>query len=256
MRKNTKDENSNKNPSKKYVEFVTALCGKYSAWEIWNDYINMFATSLCNSFRHEHWLEREKYYLRIARKYSPEERNKMSELSAMLIQDLERNPDYDYLGETYMELQISCKAKGQYFTPYYVSKMMAKMADGDKLEEHIIINEPACGSGTNIIAMANVLKERGVNYQLNAYFVAQDIDPLVAKMCYIQMSLLGMPGVVLIGDTLANNIDEMEHWYTPFHYLFGKQILSRCEKIKEKKNVEEQQSEEDDDWLLSLVGLA
>ena len=41
-----------------------------------------------------------------------------------------------------------------------------------------------------------------INYQQNAYFVAQDIDPLVAKMCYIQLSLLGCPGVVIIGNTL------------------------------------------------------
>lgn len=75
-------------------------------------------------------------------------------------------------------------------------------------------------------------------------------------MCYIQMALLGISGVVLIGDTLANNTDEMEHWYTPFHYVFGSQILSQRKKNKEKENEEEQQSEEDDDWLLSLVGLA
>lgn len=256
MRENTKDKMGNIKPSHNYVKFVSSLCGKYSPWEIWNDCITMFAISLSNAFRNEYWPEREREYHRILKKYSADERNKISEFIAMFIQDLERNQDYDYLGEAYMELQISCKAKGQYFTPYYVSKMMAKMADGNNLEAPIIINEPACGSGANIIAMANVLKERGFNYQKNAYFVAQDIDPLVAKMCYIQMSLLGMPGVVLIGDTLANNTNEMERWYTPFHYIFGNQILSRCEKIKEKKNVEEPPSEEDDDWLLSLVGLA
>jgi len=105
--------------------------------------------------------------------------------------------------------------------------------------------------------MTNVLKERGFNYQQNAYFVAQDIDPLVAKMCYIQMSLLGISGVVLIGDTLANNTDEMEHWYTPFHYMFGSQILSRCKQAKQKvEKTEDEMTNTDGDWLLELVGLA
>ena len=256
MRKKTNDENSNKYPCDKYVKFVKSLCGKYSPWEIWNDFINLFAISLNNSVRHEHWEEREKQYLQIVRTYTSEEQNKMTELSAMLINDMSNNADYDYLGKVYMDLRINCNEKGQFFTPYHISKLMAKLVNGDSLEEPIIINEPTCGSGTNIIAMANVLKERGFNYQQNAYFVAQDIDPLVAKMCYIQMALLGMSGVVLIGDTLANNTDEMEHWYTPFHYVFGIQILSQRKKNKEKENEEEQQSEEDDDWLLSLVGLA
>lgn len=257
MRKNTKDKNDSKYPSDKYMKFVNSLCGKYSPWEIWNDFISLFAISLNNSIKHEQWMEREKQYLQIVEKYSSEEQNRMTELAAMLINDMTHNMDYDYLGKAYMELRINCNAKGQFFTPYHVSKMMAKMADGDSLEEPIMINEPTCGSGTNIIAMANVLKERGFNYQQNAYFVAQDIDPLVAKMCYIQMSLLGISGVVLIGDTLANNTDEMEHWYTPFHYVFGKQILSRCKQAKAKvEKTEDELSNTDGDWLLELVGLA
>ena len=58
-------------------------------------------------------------------------------------------------------------------------------------------------------------------------FIAQDIDSLVAKMCYIQMSLMGCPGVVIIGDTLVGNTEDMEKWYTPFHYIFGVGILYR-----------------------------
>ena len=42
MRKKTNDENSNKYPCDKYVKFVKSLCGKYSPWEIWNDFINLF----------------------------------------------------------------------------------------------------------------------------------------------------------------------------------------------------------------------
>lgn len=246
-----------KNPIDKYVKLVTALSGKYSVWEIWNDYITLFAISLSNAFEHQYKNEREEEYLKITKKYSREELDKYCELAAMLIGDMEKNPDYDYLGEVYMKLRISSKAKGQYFTPYHISKLMAKIVIGENAQDPCIINEPTCGSGANIIAAANVMREKGYNYQQNAYFVAQDIDPLVAKMCYIQMSLLGMPGIVIIGNTLLNTSEEKDHWYTPFHYLFGTQILMRHKKrIEEESNQSDKQSICEKDWLLNLVGLA
>ena len=56
--------------------------------------------------------------------------------------------------------------------------------------------------------------------------MAQDIDYIVGMMCYLQMSLLGMPGYVVIGDTLASPsvsydkrgllpVDKWNVWYTP-----------------------------------------
>lgn len=117
--------------------------------------------------------------------------------------------------------------------------------------------EPACGSGANLIALANVLKEKGINYQRNVYFVGQDIDPLVAKMCYIQMSLLGMPGIVIVGDTLSSPM-KGDYWLTPFHFIFGISILQRHKK-RQKQEAESQQEESadhDNDWLLELVGIS
>lgn len=242
--------------TKKYTKIVEELSGKYSVWEIWNDYVNMFSIAISNFFEHEHKQEREEEYLKIVKKYNSSELDKFCALAGMLVADLEHNSDQDILGEVYMELRIMSKSKGQYFTPYNISKMMAQIIVGDGKDLPLIMNEPTCGSGSNIIAAANVLREQGVNYQQNVYFVAQDIDSLVAKMCFIQMSLLGMPGVVVIGNTLLGITDEMERWYTPFHYLYGNMILMRYRNKNEKKrdeNIEQPVNEKD--WLLELVGL-
>lgn len=126
----------------------------------------------------------------------------------------------------------------------------------DFKDEPQIVSEPTCGSGANLIAIANIMKEKGVNYQRNVYFVAQDIDSLVAKMCYIQMSLLGMPGIVIVGDTLSSPM-KGDYWLTPFHFIFGTSILQRHKK-KQKQETESQQKESvvhDSDWLLELVGI-
>ena len=55
---------------------------------------------------------------------------------------------------------------------------------------------------------------------------ANDVDRVVAQMCYIQLSLLGCPGWVAVANTISNPVcgdplmpDErpgQEFWYTPF----------------------------------------
>ena len=72
-----------------------------------------------------------------------------------------------------------------------------------------------------LIAFANVAKKHGINYQKHVLFVAQDIDRTAAMMCYIQMSLLGCPAIVVIGDSLAKPFPhpDNEVWCTLFYYL-------------------------------------
>lgn len=91
----------------------------------------------------------------------------------------------------------------------------------------VSVNDCACGAGATLIAMANTLKEHNVNYQNHALFVAQDIDRVAGLMCYIQLSLLGCPGYVVIADSLANPIvgsglrpiqrEGQEFWFTPMY---------------------------------------
>ena len=241
-----------------YVNTVKKMCGKFSAWQIWNDFISVTAIALVNTCDMVRAPEREKLYLQIVEKYDKKEFEIFCNLMTKLVADLEKCTDQDILGEVYHALSINSKVSAQYFTPYNVSEMMSKMIiePNDFMDEPQIINEPACGSGANLIAIANVMKEKGINYQRNVYFVAQDIDPLVSKMCYIQMALLGMPGIVIVGDTLSSPM-KGDYWLTPFHFVFGMSILQRHKK-KQKQETEYQQKGRlvhDNDWLLELVGI-
>ena len=67
----------------------------------------------------------------------------------------------------------------------------------------------------------NVARKHGINYQEQVLFVAQDIDRTAAMMCYIQLSLLGCPAVVAIGDSLAKPYPhpDNEVWHTLFYHL-------------------------------------
>ena len=91
---------------------------------------------------------------------------------------------------------------------------------------YISIADMACGAGATLIAAAETMRDMGLNYQRQALFVGQDIDEVTALMCYIQLSLLGCSGYVVIGDSLINPItgttlfgeDTERCWYTPMFF--------------------------------------
>lgn len=135
--------------------------------------------------------------------------DEMNELHEATVEAFEIAPFQDLLGDAYMRLGIGSRENGQFFTPYHLSRLMADMgvtrdeAERDIAEHgYVTLNDPAAGGGANLIAAAATLKSYGINYQQNAFFVAQELSEMTALACYIQMSLLGMPGIVLIGDTL------------------------------------------------------
>lgn len=53
-----------------------------------------------------------------------------------------------------------------------------------------------------IIAIAQSLADRGVNYQRKMHATAQDIEWRAVHMCYVQLSLLGISATCVQGDTL------------------------------------------------------
>jgi hypothetical protein len=123
----------------------------------------------------------------------------------------------------YMQLNLGDHWKGQYFTPSYVCELMAKCINIDfsdiKKKGYITVNDPCCGAGGMLIAYAKTALEADVNYQNEVLFVGQDIDAVVARMCFISMSLLGMPGYVIVGNTLLNDTENWDYWYTPLYFL-------------------------------------
>lgn len=223
---------------KNIVKLLDSLSGRYSRWEIWQDFIVMSAISIANSLGGPHKETREREYMNHATRYSGRELECFSQMLFEIIEELERNPDQDFLGELFMALGLGNEWKGQFFTPYSVCRAMSAMNyDGDDIKEKIeergwiSVNDPACGAGALLIAFANECRRpgRGVNYQTSVLFVAQDIDFLAGMMCYIQLSLLGCPGYVVVNDSISHPITSVDArgliphdgpnvWYTPMYF--------------------------------------
>ena len=193
------------------------------------------AGSISAAFDKAHAEEREQDYMQRSRNYSTHELERLAEMLAETVKALEANPDQDFLGELFMRLGLSNERSGQFFTPYHICHFMAEICYGDDQEKKIedtgwvSVNEPTCGSGAMLIAYANVCRKHKLNYQTDVLFVGQDIDPIVACMCYLQISLLGCSGYVKIGDSLAEPLTSIDGrgllplpdshvWYTPSYF--------------------------------------
>ena len=190
------------------IKTIQSMSGKYSAYEIFTDWIRCMALSISNSMsmiQDKIWQEREDMYADTMKKYEDQERMKLFEMFSKLIKALEEGPD-DVLGDIYMKSGMGSKTAGQFFTPFHLSVLTAKCAvDISKIksnDDKIEINEPSCGGGGMIIAVAKVLHEEKIDWQKRMKVVAQDLDWKGVYMCYVQLSLLGINAVCVQGDTL------------------------------------------------------
>lgn len=186
---------------------ILAMSGRYTAYEIFMDWIECVALAVSNSVHLIHdqlWQEREDKFMAIMKKYTHEEQQKFPEMLAWLVEELEDDPR-DVLGEVFMRSGMGSDAGGQFFTPFNISKMMASLSiERPEDGEEISVNEPSCGSGGSIIAAALKLKEEGVNYQRHMKVVCQDLDWRCVYMCYVQLSYMGINAICVQGDTLID----------------------------------------------------
>lgn len=210
-----------------FVKLFRTLSPKYSPWEVWKDFTVTAACAISNAVDPSHFEEREALYMRTIKKYTREELEVFPRLLAETTMALEANPKQDYLGNIFMALELGNDAGGQFFTPYHVCEVMAKVTLGDvtpaiRDRGYVSINDPACGAGATLIAGVNeVARTFKGNWQNHVLVTGQDIDYTVSLMCYIQLSLLGVAGYIKIGNTLTEPMcsnDTLDsYWLTPMY---------------------------------------
>lgn len=193
---------------KEFLRLFDSLCGKYSRWEVWSDFIQLTAIDMSNATDKVNAPKRTEIGNAIRKKYREADMETMGNMLWQLICGMDADTDQDFLGELYMACNLGNDHAGQFFTPYNVCQCMSEMVydvpallDG---KGFIAVNDPACGAGALLLSFANICKRKEINYQEKVLFVAQDIDYIVGLMCYIQLTLMGCAGYVVIGDTLAN----------------------------------------------------
>lgn len=212
------------------VKLIVGLSHRHGAWQVFSDFAEMGATAISNAIDLAQREKREARYMEIVKRYKPDELAKFPEMLVLLTLALDEEMD-DVLGRTFHDLELHNKYAGQFFSPYPICRMMAKMTLADnvqaRIEERGFVTamEPAVGSGAMVIALAHEMKDAGINYQRHLHVTAVDVDPKCVHMAYLQFSLLHIPAIIIHGNALS--LEEYGHWHTPAHIMGGRNAKLR-----------------------------
>lgn len=202
------------NKKQEIIGMIETIAGKYNSYTVFCDWVKCCAIMVQNSlypfFHDEVWEEREHQWLETIRKYSSREQQLFMEMFALLVEAMEEEMT-DVLGQIFMEGDMGSKMTGQFFTPFHVSEMVARTSLHDSITSFdgkmMQLNEPSAGGGGFVIAAAKVMTENGINYHRYLDVIAQDLDWTAVYMCYLQLSLYGIKGIVVQGDSLRSPLN-------------------------------------------------
>ncbi|TFL14046.1 SAM-dependent DNA methyltransferase [Pusillimonas caeni] len=210
------------------VKLLKGIAHKRGMSKVFADWIEMSAIALARLDLTQRD-EREARYLQIVGQYEREDVDALAHALSHLVMAFEECFSTagdvafaDVLGALYMMLDLGNSDSGQFFTPYEVSRLMAGInmtgaKDFIQANGLVQLKEPAAGAGGMIVAAAQALHEEGLNYQQYLHATAIDIDTRCVHMCFVQLSLLHIPAIVLHGNALSN--ETWSTWYTPAHIL-------------------------------------
>lgn len=145
-------------------------------------------------------------------------------------QAMERGQWLDMFGMLYEDMYLTAgKASktGQFFTPQSVSDLMSTIiapgknqASSAKVEGRRV-NDCAAGSGRQLLAHYMEVSKLDHSAGRPFVYIAHDSDPLVCKMCALNMMIHGMNGTVICQDTLAQSTPSAVYCINEIRYPFN-----------------------------------
>lgn len=207
------------------IKRITASVYRFDKHQLISDVFECGAITISNMVDLIAKEEREKRYLQVIKKYQKEEQTLIAEIFSMIFALLssvvyDNGRFYDNLGELFMRCNQGSSSAGQYFTPFQVSAMMARMIIGDEILEKaqndgiLTLNDSCCGGGGMMMAALDVLKNKyHINYTRNCFILCSDIDLRCVHMTYLQLALAGVPAIVKHQNSLTG--ETWSVWKTP-----------------------------------------
>lgn len=222
---------------KNLVKALRSVSYSHAIYEVFQDWLAVSAIAISNAVDLMQHKRREEVYMEIIQKYTKSEQEKLAEAFAELVLALQHEQSIhgptDILGQVFHALELHSKYKGQFFTPPHVCELMGMITlDGDNLamtiekKGYITVCEPCIGSGGMVLGVAKVMANRKLNYQTQMLVTGIDIDIKCVQMAYLQLSLMGIPAVIIHGNGLTD--EEWSRWYTPA-YILGRWSLKKQE---------------------------
>lgn len=206
--------------AKEIIKKFDSIAGKYSAVELFNDWLEGQACCL-NSFTGLDSARYKQYLIKAHEEHTHEMNCTYNEIFALLQEGLQKTRE-DILGLVFMSMNPS-KKLGQFFTPACVCKLIAELTTVEEtvkkeIEEkgYTSVADQCCGAGAILIADVEVLLSKGIDID-SIKVLAGDIDIRCAQMAAIQLSLLDYDAVILRQDALL--LDEPYVYSTMRHMI-------------------------------------
>jgi len=142
----------------------------------------------------------------IVSRYSPKQQGELKAMSELLMSAAAEHPYSDLLGWVFMNNAADKKHPDQYFSHPNIGTFISAALVLEyeiKKQGFLRIAETSCGSGTMFLTQAAVVK-RVLHMEPSSVLLldATDIDRICADMCYIQLSLNKLTGIVRCDNAL------------------------------------------------------
>ncbi len=158
----------------------------------------------------------EAQYMAVVKRYrNKDDVRRMPELLAIAIAEISAG-GCDFLGAVAGEIGALDARLGQFFTPYEVSRLMANVSLTG-VEEIIekrgfyTVQEPAAGAGGMLLAMADVIEEKGFDLETSVWFEAVELSRPTFHMGYIQTAARGLAGRFVCGNSLSLEVFDLTY---------------------------------------------
>jgi type I restriction-modification system DNA methylase subunit len=143
-----------------FDQALAELGHRHQTWRLFSDFVEMAALSVAQAVIHTP--EREERFERLRTTYNAEEYDLMARMLGYVVEGLEEGLT-DFLGSAFMRNELGNHWQGQFFTPFCVSQLMARMLVDDRMRElvdargYVTVHEPAAGSGGMVLALAEAI---------------------------------------------------------------------------------------------------
>ncbi|WP_330630644.1 type I restriction-modification system subunit M [Halocatena halophila] len=113
----------------------------------------------------------------------------------------------DMLGEAYMDLvrhfaEEEGKSGGQFFTPPHIVRLCVRLVDD--FEDGDTFHDPTVGSGGMLIEAAEYYREEQGGDPSKLTFTGQEVNPDIAAIATMNLSIHGLNGTIEREDSLSN----------------------------------------------------
>jgi hypothetical protein len=115
-------------PRRSLHKTIEQLTHRRRTWEVWSDFCELSALTFANAVDlSSERQKREERYHKIRQQYEPSEFEWFPFALACLVECMHESGFDDVLGRLFMDLDLGSHWHGQFFTPYHLAKMMARM---------------------------------------------------------------------------------------------------------------------------------